>query len=105
MISGTTPTLTCRLSDSTINLEEADDVFFTITQGSTSITKTGENLEVSGNSVAVWLTQEDTFKMRPGYDAKIQLNWIYRDGDGIKRMASKVKQITVDEQLLMRVIE
>lgn len=106
MIAGTTPTLTLRLVGKTVDLTQARNVYVTIRQGSSVITKTGEDLSVDGNVVSVWLNQRDTLNLRQNATAKVQVNWTYLDAyDGIKRSASKSKEITIDEQLLTRVIE
>lgn len=106
MIPGTTPTLRMRLKDDNIDLGEADSVYVTLRQGGTEITKSDEYIEVDGNRVSVWLEQADTLNLRQGSKAKVQVNWTYSDAlDGsVKRNATKPKEITISEQLLMRVI-
>ena len=54
MIRGTTPTFILKLKNkdgtpSTIDLGEANNVYFTIAQGGKSITKTSEDIDIDGN--------------------------------------------------------
>ena len=59
MIRGTTPTFTLKISDDNdVDLSQADHIYFTISQGSKIITKSGEQVEVSdGKTVLVFLDQ------------------------------------------------
>lgn len=105
MIPGTTPTLTLRVNNNTLDLALASSVYFTMTQGATEITKTNDWMEIETNVVRVWMSQKDTLRLRPG-KADIQLNWTYPqeiDHDR-KRNATKPKTIDVTRQLLTRVI-
>ena len=105
MIAGTTPTLTLRLSDNTVDLGQAAAVYFTLTQGPVEVTKDNGWMDIDGNVVQVWLSQKDTLRLQPGY-AEIQLNWTYTqeiDHDR-KRNATKPKKIEITRQLLKRVI-
>lgn len=100
MISGTTPTYTLKLSDSSnVDLTEAAKVFFAISQGDKPIKK--QVLPKRQKQVEVTLTQEESLSLRPGKPTFIQLNWIYPDG---KRLATKPVCITVDVQLLQEVL-
>lgn len=109
MVRGTTPTFTLRLrEDSGIDLNAAQNVYFTIAQGSNSITKSGEDVYVQddGRTVLVWLTQEESLSFHEKQDAEVQLNWTYQSADGaVKRAATKVKAIGLDKQLYRKVIE
>lgn len=107
MIPGTTPTLTLTLSDSTIDLAQAKNVYFSMKQGALEITKSGEDLFVEGNVCQVWLSQKDTLRLRANAPADIQLNWTYSDlvNGTYKRTASRTKAITITPQLLRRVVQ
>ena len=107
MVQGTTPTFTFSLSDKTINLLEADNVYATIEQGFVNITKTGEYIEVAEHSVKLWLTQKESLSLRIGKPADVQLNWTYTDDlTGTKRRAAtKKKEIVIEKQLLRKEIE
>ena len=107
MIRGTTPTFTLKIADdSDVDLTQANRVYFTICQGAKIITKSGEQLEVSGKTVSVFLDQEDSMSLREGQKAEVQLNWTYTDADGkSRRAATPVKEVTIGRQLLKQVIE
>lgn len=107
MIRGTTPTftLTVGTQEDHINLAEAQSVYVTITQGMEEIEISGENLSIDGNVVSCWLTQEDSMKLSGNNEAKIQVNWTYLSlDDTVRRAATIVQKITIQEQLLKRVI-
>ena len=104
MIPGTTPTLTLRLSDHTIDLTQADNIYFTLWQGAEKIRKTQDSMSIDGYSVEVLFDQQDTLRLREGV-ALIQLNWTYNTNSGVKRDATRVKSIEITKQLEMRVLE
>ena len=107
MIRGTTPTFTFTIKSQTVDLTEAENVYVTIRQGATEITKTGSDLQVSQRSVDVFLDQEESLKLKENTSAEVQINWTYLDsGDNttVRRAATKVKSIQIDRQLLKRVI-
>lgn len=106
MIRGTTPTFVLKLKNkdgtpSTINLNEASNVYFTIAQGGKSITKTQEDLVIDGNTVSVYLTQKESLSLKEKVMTELQLNWTYEDNvDHItKRAATKVREVELDKQL------
>lgn len=110
MIRGTTPTfiLTVKTkSGNPVDLSIANNVYVTISQGSTEITLSGDQLNIATNVIECFLPQEESLNLIDRAKAKIQVNWTYTDADGqtIKRGAARVKEITIDEQLLKRVIE
>lgn len=111
MIRGTTPTFTFTIrpkrQTDTINLTEATHVYLTILQGKTEIEKTESDMEITANTVEVWLTQEESLKLiEGGNNCEIQINWTYLDAnDTVRRAATRVKSIPIDKQLLRRVIE
>lgn len=99
MVQATTPTFVLSLPE-TVDLSEAENVYFTIRQNQTLITKSGENITVAGNTVYVPLSQAETVRLYNGV-AKIQLNWTYADG---KRACSNIVNIKVDSNLIMEVL-
>lgn len=108
MIRGTTPTFTLKISDDNdVDLSQADHIYFTISQGSKIITKSGEQVEVSdGKTVLVFLDQEESLSLKEREKAEIQLNWTYIDPSGtLRRAATSVKEVTIGKQLLKQVIE
>jgi hypothetical protein len=99
MVQATTPTFVLTLPD-TVDLSEAENVYFTIRQGHVFMTKTGEDITVDGNTVYVPFTQAETLRLLCGI-AAIQLNWVYADG---KRACSNIVNIKVDPNLIMEVL-
>lgn len=99
MVQATTPTFILTLPN-TIDLSQAESVYFSIEQDYFSIHKQVDS--VSENIATVSLTQEETVNFDYRTDAKIQLNWVYSDGS---RAATKTKTVSVDENLLKDVIE
>ncbi len=106
MIRGTTPTFTLKLKNkdgtpSEINLNEANNIYFTISQGQKPIVKSGEDIEIeNGNTVLVFLTQKESLSLKEKQKTEIQLNWTYNDADGrTRRAATKVREIELDKQL------
>lgn len=105
VIRGVTPTLKLKVPES-IDLGEAKTVYATFKQGSKKITKSGQDLDINGNVVGVYLTQEETLAFG-SLDVEVQLNWIYNDvgADGKpKRNATRIKKIPFDRQLLDEVL-
>ncbi|MBR0470776.1 MAG: hypothetical protein IJJ55_06140 [Clostridia bacterium] len=101
VMQATTPTFVLSLPD-TVDLSEAEHVYFTLSQDNyRSITKTGEDVVVEGNTVSVYLNQSETLKFRPNEYAALQLNWTYAGGG---RASSQTVTIYVDENLLKEVV-
>lgn len=111
MIRGTTPTFILKLKNkdgtpSSINLSEANNVYFTIAQGGKTITKTSEDIDIDGNTVYVFLDQKESLSLKEGIKTEIQLNWTYNDATGvIKRAATKVREVALDKQLYKEEIQ
>lgn len=105
MIRGTTPTF--RLTVTGIaDLTPAEHVYVTVQQGPVLLTLTGEELEIEANVISCYLTQEKSLQLIERQKAKIQVNWTYAaDGAGVvKRAATVVKEITIGEQLVKKVL-
>lgn len=100
MVQATTPTFILTLPD-TVDLSEVENLYFTIEQNKTLLTKETEDLTVEGQTVQVFLSQQETLQFRTG-TASIQLNWTYGNG---ARGCSNIVQIHVDENLLKKVVE
>lgn len=101
MIRGTTPTFELRINDESVDLTDADNVYVTFADNGWSLTKTGEDLEVSANEVDVYLSQEETLSFPKG-NIDVQINWTYDDG---KRACTTIAIIKVTKNLLERVLE
>ena len=99
MVQATTPTFTLTLPNS-VNLEEAQSVYFTFMQNGLTITKTGEDLTIDHNEVEVYFSQADTVQMTVG-QARLQLNWVYNGGE---RACSNIVTIEVTKNLLNEVL-
>lgn len=100
MVQSTTPTFVLTLPQD-IDLSEAENVYFTLQQSGTVITKTGDQLTVSGNTASVSLSQTDTVALLQG-TANVQLNWTYSGG---LRAASEIVKINITKNLITGVIE
>lgn len=101
MIRGTTPTFKLRLKDTSIDLTKADNIYVSFSQKSVRLMKSGEDLEVNGNEVDVYLTQEESLKFVDG-EVEIQINWTYDDGS---RACTNIVTINVSKNLIGRVLE
>ena len=100
MVQATTPTFILTLPK-TVDLSIANNLYFTLTQGCTQITKQTNDLSVDGQNVSVYLTQSESLLFCEGI-AYMQLNWTYADG---QRACSKIKTVPIDNNLLKAVIE
>ena len=107
MIWGTTPDFTFQIKNQNVDLSEANNVYVSFTQNETEIIKSGNDLEIDGRTVSVWLTQEESMRLKNGKFFEVQINWTYLalDGVTVRRAATKPKAIPVEKQLLKRVIE
>ena len=105
MVRLTTPDFSLTLRDDTIDLNEAANVYVTFQQGSYSVTKTGSELDVHGNVIDIWFSQEDMLNFVPG-GVNIQINWTYHEKDGkILRVSTGIKRIQITRNLLNKVVE
>lgn len=105
MYRGTTPTYTFTLPES-VDMTQATDVFVTFgRQDGSSLsgifTKTGDDIEVTQNTVSVWLDQAETLSFPVGRVA-IQLNWLYPPN---KRACSNIIYVNTKTNLIDEVIE
>ena len=104
MIRGTTPTFRLTITGG-VDLHAADHIYITIKQGPVTLELTDYDL-TADNVLECYLTQEQSLQLNEGMKSKIQVNWTYpEDNDGIvKRAATVVKEITIGEQLLRKVL-
>lgn len=100
MVQATTPTFLLTLPSS-VDLSLIQTMLFTLEQGCVEIDKTGNDLSIDGQTVSVWLSQEETLQFKKG-PAKLQLNWTYSDG---KRACSKIVGVEVSPNLFAEVLE
>ncbi len=101
MIRGTTPTFQLKIDDQTVDLTEARNVYATFEQRGTTLTKSGEDIEVTAQQVDVYFSQADSLKFSAG-SIDIQLNWTYSNG---ARACTDIIRVTVGENLVPEVLE
>ena len=103
MYRGITPTYILTLPND-IDLGAASHVYVTFAddKGRTIEKKDGD-LSIDANEISVFLTQDDTLKLRG--KVALQVNWTY-DEDGIsKRACSTIAAVPFTDNLIDRVIE
>ena len=98
MVRATTPTFV--LTFTGIDLTEAEEVLVTIRQGTTELTKFGDDLSVTATTISVFLSQAETLMFQAG-KAEIQANWVYADDT---RACSTIATIIVERNLLGEVV-
>lgn len=101
---GTTPTFTLSFEEGSVDLTEAANVYVTFRYGiqrNRVLTKTGEDLDVTENTIDVYLNQEETLAFEVG-NVEIQVNWTYTGGG---RASSEVVSYAITKQLLNEVLE
>jgi len=103
MIKYTTPTFRFNFASETgVDFSEVDasDIVFSLWQpNGAKITKTGENLVVSGSMVDATLTQNDSVNLALG-TALVQLNWIQNG----RRAATPVSEVPITRNLLEEIM-
>ena len=101
MYQGTTPTILLTL----VGAEDLDQATCYVTFRNPSvgkkITKSGSELVIDDNEIAVFLTQEETLQMLPG-SCEVQVRWIDSSGNA---MTTDIARIQVDPVLLKQIIE
>lgn len=100
MVQATTPTFVLTLPQE-VDLSQAENVYFTVSQGMNVLTKTGDSLTIDENVVSVFLSQTETLAFSVG-SIELQLNWTYQNGE---RACTKIKTVEVDKNLLKKVVE
>lgn len=106
MINYTTPTITLTVEDVDIS---AFDVFVTLEQGKTELTKSGADLNITTETILQNTNTIITFTLSQTESAlfdysrfvNVQVNWI----DGVTRLATDIVTIEVMRNLLDQVIE
>lgn len=101
MYRGTTPTFQLKITDESVDLTEADNVYVTFRTSKGKTTYTGDALEVTAQEVDVYLTQEQTLAFPVG-PADVQINWTYDNG---KRACTNIARIAISENLLETVLQ
>lgn len=80
-----------------VDFTEVTEIVCTISQGSVTLEKTTEQLTVSGSTITVELSQEDTAVFTPG-TAEIQFNFLFASGE---RKPSNIGSLKVLRNLHM----
>lgn len=99
MVQYTTPTFILTLPN-TVDLSLVQNLYFTLTQGKTELQKAGDSLVVEGQTVSVYLSQDETKLFNSG-KASLQLNWTYANG---ARACSNIVSVDVGRNLLDEVV-
>lgn len=104
MVRGTTPTYIFTFpNDIDLGIAETVWVTFANKQYQILLTKRDDDLDISANTVSVFLTQEETLAMQRS-EIYIQINWTYDDGGVIKRACSEIITDGVGRNLVNEVI-
>ena len=98
MRRGTTPTIVLGIKG--ITMSEIAEWYVTLLQDSVQITKTGEAVEVVGNTLKIPLTQAETMRFKPG-EISIQIRAKTNEDIAI---ASTIQTIDIDRILYNEVI-
>ena len=93
MRRGTTPTL--EIKSNGVQLSDLSTIYITLKQHKKEISKTGDDIRISGDTLLVDLSQEDTLALDKGY-VWIQMRAMTLDG---KAIASKIEMIPVEDIL------
>lgn len=99
MHRGTTPTFTLTVPND-YDLTDCGNIYATFEQNQTSVTKSGEDIDVSAHSVDVYLDQSETLMFRRGA-LNIQLNFTFAGG---QRACTEIKRINIEDNLLPEVL-
>lgn len=103
MYKGTTPTFTLTFPETT-DLGLASSVVCTFAKGEKEIaTKRDDDLNVDGNVIEVFFSQEETLRFPVGA-ISVQVNWTYNEGGINKRACSTIAKVWVDANLYKAVI-
>ena len=98
---GTTPQLYLTFDeDPELDLTQAASWYVTLSDGRTTVTKTGDALDVYEKEIDVTLQQEDTLGLKVGR-AEVQANWVDPDG---QRGGSEIGYFQLTKQLLDEVL-
>lgn len=90
IIRGTTPTIIFTFTD--FDPTEASKIIVSFSSG---LEITQDDMDVTSNSISVWLSQRQTLDMSNNAES-VQINFLYSDG---QRAATRKKRIEWDENL------
>lgn len=95
MYKGTTPTIIFMFTD--FDPTTADKVTVSFSNG---LNITEENLDITADSISLWLSQEQTLAMPKG-NVSVQINFLFEDG---QRVATNKQNIDFNSNLLNEVM-
>lgn len=100
LYQGTTPTYAFTLAES-VDLSTAESVYLTFakTNYEVLLTKEDNDLQIEGNTVSVFLEQDDTLSFPKG-KVLVQVNWTYDEDGETKRACTDIATIEVKRNLL-----
>ena len=106
MVHYTTPEFTFIINDENVDLSSAEHIYVTFEQGTKTITKTGDDLNVeNGNTIKVWFSQSESRQFETG-PVMVQINWTFVDGNGkTQRAATGIKRVQITQNLLPKVVD
>lgn len=97
MRRGTTPTLLINVNT---DMNMIERWYITVKQDDVSITKTNDDLKITGQTIEMRFTQRETMMFRSG-EAEIQIRAITIEGD---RVAGEIQRFPMDRILYNEVI-
>lgn len=100
MVQGTTPTFKLTLPDS-VDPSQFHKIVFSFEQDDTKIKKTESDLVIEGQTISVFLTQQETLSFKVGR-AELQLNWLYADNT---RACSEIAYVDITRNLLKEILQ
>lgn len=100
MYRGTTPTFTLTMPEG-FSFDDSSNVYVTFTQGNYTLTKTGDGIVISGNTVDVYFDQAESLSFHAG-SMNVQINITYPGG---QRTCTEIAQIQIKGNLLPEVLE
>lgn len=104
MYKATTPTVTFTFPDD-VDMTSASDIYVTFTnlKNEVIINKSGDALDVTTNTVSLFLSQSETL-LFPAGTVKAQINWTYEEAGTIKRACTDVLAIAIRDNLYQQEI-
>ena len=101
MIQWTTPTIKLTISGvEGLDLSEAEEVIVTLTQGTLTYEKTGNDLTIDENKISFVLTEEESSQLAFDATVQVQVHWTYLNADqSLRRAATNITRIRIDKQL------
>lgn len=97
----TTPTFTLVFDEESVDLTLARNVYVTFKNSYATITKSGNELNISPKQIEVVLTQQETGSFSVG-KVEVQANWLTING---MRVSSTVEVVDIGKQLMQRVVD